>query len=160
MTTTNLYRLYGRDFAIVAEFPETEQGQADANAFMLANPGTGLLATDAGRVILAAMDDKGTPAPTPITDVADLNDETDHSNNIQVERIGSIDNGIDGKDEYLLLTNNTDDLTPEQAHNYLLPKIYRRATHPGSYFCTSVLAVQAAYSTNKVICTVQHRYDV
>ena len=58
----HLYRLYGRDFAIVAEFTETAQGQADANAFMLANPRTGLLATDAGRVILASMDDEGTPA--------------------------------------------------------------------------------------------------
>lgn len=54
-----LYRLHGLDFAIVAEFRGTDDGTAQANAFMRANPNTGLLAVDAGRIIIAAMDDKG-----------------------------------------------------------------------------------------------------
>ncbi len=53
------YRLYGMDFAIVAEHPDTEQGITQANAFMEANRNTGLLAVDDGRIILAALTDKG-----------------------------------------------------------------------------------------------------
>lgn len=57
-----LYRLYGRDFAIVAEFQDTDEGTKAANAFMEAHRGTGLLAADSGRLILAALADKGVPA--------------------------------------------------------------------------------------------------
>ena len=53
------YRLYGMDFAIVAEYPDTEQGMTQANAFMEANRDTGLLAAEGGRIILAALADKG-----------------------------------------------------------------------------------------------------
>jgi len=71
-----------------------------------------------------------------------------------------IDNGIDGRDEYLILTRLDDDMTPEQAREWLLPQVYKESSMAGSYFCTSVMVVQAQYSTNQVICTVQHRYDV
>lgn len=58
------FRLHGLDFAIVAEYPDTEQGTADANAFMERHRNTGLLAVEAGRVILADLEDKGRqPAP-------------------------------------------------------------------------------------------------
>ena len=54
------YRHHGLDFAVVAEFTDTDEGTAQANAFMEANPDTGLLAVDAGRIIIAALDDQGT----------------------------------------------------------------------------------------------------
>jgi hypothetical protein len=54
------YRHFGMDFAIVAEFADSEQGAKQANAFMEANPGAGLLAVEGGRVIIAALSDKGT----------------------------------------------------------------------------------------------------
>ena len=79
---------------------------------------------------------------------------------IKIEKIGKIDKGIDGSDEYVLLTRLDDDLTPDQAVDWLLPKVYRECSYPGGYFCQTVLAVQAEYSRNTVICTIQHRYDV
>lgn len=56
----NTYRLWGLDFAIVAEYPDTYEGMAQANEFMEAHRTTGLLAVDAGRIIIAALNDKGT----------------------------------------------------------------------------------------------------
>ena len=58
--SAKLYRLWGLDYGIVAEYPDTEEGTAQANAFMEANTKTGLLAVDAGRIIIAALSDKGT----------------------------------------------------------------------------------------------------
>lgn len=79
---------------------------------------------------------------------------------IKVAKIGVIDQGIDGRDEYVLLTRSDDELTPEQAENWLLDRVYRHTDRPGGYFCNTVLATQAPSSTNAVICIVQHRYDV
>lgn len=56
------YRHHGLDFAIVAEYQDTEEGTAKANAFMGAFPNTGLLAVDKGRIIIAALADKGAEA--------------------------------------------------------------------------------------------------
>lgn len=79
---------------------------------------------------------------------------------ITLTKIGSIGEGIDGTDEYVLIKNTEDDLTPEQAIAWLLPKVYRRCSGAGTYFCHDVRAVQVQYSTSEVICTVEHRYDV
>lgn len=75
------------------------------------------------------------------------------------ERIGCID--VDeGTDTYYLIINREDDMTPDQACEWLLPIVYEHSRHPGAWFCTSVLAVQAPYSTNSVICIAQHRQDI
>lgn len=79
---------------------------------------------------------------------------------IVVTKIGSIDVGIDGRDEYLLLRNREGDLSPDQAIAYLRPLVYREGRGPGSYFCTTVNAVQKLNSTDTAICTIEHRYDV
>lgn len=52
------HRLHGLDFAIVAEFPDTEEGTKDANAFMEAFNGVGVLEVADGRIILASNTDK------------------------------------------------------------------------------------------------------
>lgn len=79
---------------------------------------------------------------------------------IKIRPIGVIDNGSDGRDEYYLLTRLDDDMTPEQAHAWLLPQVYHDTNTPGGYYCHHVMAVQAQYSETQVICTIQHRYDV
>ena len=53
------YRHFGRNFAIVAEFPDTAQGTIDANKFMERFSNNGLLAVSDGRIIIANMDDLG-----------------------------------------------------------------------------------------------------
>lgn len=79
---------------------------------------------------------------------------------IKRTHIGAIEKGIDGADEYILLERLDDDLTPDQAVEWLHPQVYRDTNQPGGYFCHTVLATQAPHSTNAVICIVQHRYDV
>jgi hypothetical protein len=79
---------------------------------------------------------------------------------VVVTKIGIVDAGIDGRDEYLLLRNREGDLSPDQAIAHLRPLVYREGRGPGSYFCTTVSAVQKQYSTDTAICTVEHRYDV
>lgn len=54
------YRHWGLDFAILAEYQDNDEGTALSNAFMTENPGTGVLAVDGGRIIIAALNDKGT----------------------------------------------------------------------------------------------------
>lgn len=54
------HTLYGRSFAIAAEFVENEEGIKAANDYMVANPGHGLLDIVDGRVIVASCADKGT----------------------------------------------------------------------------------------------------
>lgn len=46
-------------FLVMAEFPETEEGIREANQYMEANPGVGVLAVEDGVVILAHNDDQG-----------------------------------------------------------------------------------------------------
>jgi hypothetical protein len=79
---------------------------------------------------------------------------------LQTQRIGHVDLGIDGMDEYLLVTNLEDDLAPDDAVNLLMPLYYDKGRGPGAYFCHNIRAVQAPYSTNSVIAIVEHRYDV
>ena len=80
-------------------------------------------------------------------------------NDIKLTPIGNVDQQ-DGSDAYMLLTNLADDITPEQAHDWLLPRVYRDTSIPGGRYCHTVLVSQYPYSTNKVICIVQNRYDV
>jgi len=77
---------------------------------------------------------------------------------IQVTKIGNIDNGIDGSEEYLLLTNSEDDLTEDQAWDYLHPLVYRDTDIAGAYFCHTVRTLQK--TDNQVVCIVYHQYNV
>jgi|GEM_PF-2839611 len=81
---------------------------------------------------------------------------------ITSQTIGSISDLDNGRDEYVLLTRTDgDDLTPKQAHDWLLPRVYRE-THAeaGGYFCNSVSVQQVQYSTTQVIAIIAHRYDI
>lgn len=57
-----MFRLYSRDYVILAEFPNNEQGMQDGNAYMLAHDGACLLDAQGPSLILAHRDDKGIPA--------------------------------------------------------------------------------------------------
>lgn len=78
---------------------------------------------------------------------------------ITVTNIGHIEHGIDGNDQYLLLTRNDDDLTPEQAREWLLPQVYRETyQEAGGYFCKRVTVMSR--SDSQVVAIVHHEYDV
>lgn len=53
----------GRTFAVLAKFPDTDEGTAEANAYMEANPGAAVLAVEAGRIVLAHRNDQGDGCP-------------------------------------------------------------------------------------------------
>ena len=55
---------YGLKYRIVAEYPDSEEGTRDANQYMEANPGVGVLAVEDGKIILSHEDD-----PSAATDV-------------------------------------------------------------------------------------------
>ena len=76
---------------------------------------------------------------------------------IAMTTIGRIDMGVDGSDEYILLTRKDDDLDPDFAHDWLLAQAYRESHLPGGYYCTSVTVLPTG---NKCVAIVHHRYDV
>jgi hypothetical protein len=79
--------------------------------------------------------------------------------NITTTVIGTDDRGIDGCDQFILLTRKDDDLTCEEAHNWFFPQVYRETQQEaGGYFCRDVEVLQR--STNSVVAIVHHRYDV
>lgn len=53
--------IWGRSFAVLAEFPDSDEGARQANAYMAEHPGVGVLDVTGGRVILASSTDKGEP---------------------------------------------------------------------------------------------------
>lgn len=92
--------------------------------------------------------------------LADELADEDHEFDIKIETIGTISHGVDGSDQYVLLTRWGDDLTPEDAEDWLLPQVYKD-THQeaGGYFCHRITTMQGE-SSGKVIAIVHHRYDV
>lgn len=79
---------------------------------------------------------------------------------IEVCLIGSDDNGIDGKDDYILLKRKGDVLTPEQAKHWLEQRYYKQSSRPGGHFCTDFRVMQIQYSESEVVGIVCHRWDV
>ena len=78
---------------------------------------------------------------------------------ITVSNIGRIEHGIDGSDQYLLLSRSDDSLTEGQAREWLLPQVYRETyQEAGGYFCKRVTVMQKTDS--QVVAIVHHEYDV
>jgi hypothetical protein len=78
---------------------------------------------------------------------------------ITVTNIGRIDHGIDGSDQYLLLSRSDANLTAIQAHKWLMPQVYRETyQEAGGYFCKRVTVMRKTDS--QVVAIVHHEYDV
>jgi hypothetical protein len=76
---------------------------------------------------------------------------------IKTTIIGTIDNGCDGAQQYILLKCLNDDLSELQAYQWLWPQVYKDTNRPGGYFCHIVETIQK--TDNQVICIVHHEYD-
>lgn len=80
---------------------------------------------------------------------------------MKITKIGSVNDGIDGSDEYFLVERlDKEHLTSSDAQEWMLERCYVQSNRPGGYYCHNIRAVQAEHSDTKVICAVQHRYDV
>lgn len=78
---------------------------------------------------------------------------------ITVTKIGNIEKGIDGTDQYLLLSRSDANLTATQAHKWLMPQVYRETyQEAGGYFCNRVTVMKK--SDSQVVAIVHHEYDV
>ncbi len=73
--------------------------------------------------------------------------------------IGNVDVD-DGVDQYVLITRKDDTLTKQQAHDWLLSRMYRDSYGAGQYYCTRVRALKEDFAQNRVVCIIEHRYDV
>jgi len=84
---------------------------------------------------------------------------TDTTTDLEIKTtiIGTIDNGCDGAQQYILLTCLNDTISEDEAHNWLLPQVYRDTNRAGGYFCNRVQTIQK--TDNQVICIVHHEYD-
>jgi hypothetical protein len=80
--------------------------------------------------------------------------------NFTTQDIGTISHGVDGSDQYLILTCVDEDCTPQQAIDWLLPQVYREPSHAGAYFCRHVSATPMPYRDDQVIAIIHHQYDV
>jgi hypothetical protein len=76
---------------------------------------------------------------------------------IKATTIGTIDNGCDGSQQYILLTCLNDSLFEHEAYAWLMPKVYRDTNTPGGYFCHIVETIQKR--DDQVICIVHHQFD-
>ena len=74
--------------------------------------------------------------------------------------IGDIDQGIDGRDQYVRIKRLDDDLDLDLAHDWLRQRYYHRTGRPGGYFCTSVTIVPLPHNISECIGIIHHRYDV
>ena len=77
----------------------------------------------------------------------------------KVQKIGEIDKGIDGKDEYLLAKDLEDDINVSELEETYLSRFYRECNYSGGYFCHHV-TVQKMPFGNKAIIVIHHQYDV
>lgn len=79
---------------------------------------------------------------------------------MKTERIGVIDIGVDGSDEYLLV--NTDEPTiPAKVKRDLLERFYRDTMQEaGGYYCHNVTVLEHPLSDSKFVAVIHHRYDV
>ena len=76
---------------------------------------------------------------------------------IKTTIIGTIDNGCDGSQQYILLTCLNDNLTEDEAHRWLYPQVYQDTDRAGGYFCYIVETIQK--TDNQVICIVHHEFN-
>ena len=78
---------------------------------------------------------------------------------MKCEQIGKIEMGIDGCDEYVRLRAN-ESTTVDQAHEWLLNRVYRDTNQAGGYFCHQVTIMPRPYFNDEFVGIIHHRYDV
>jgi hypothetical protein len=80
---------------------------------------------------------------------------------VHIQKIGRVELGVDGTDEYLLVKSITaDSFDYEELQEYMLGLYYTECRGPGSYFCNSVRIHKDGIFDDQCIVVVQHRYDV
>jgi hypothetical protein len=77
---------------------------------------------------------------------------------MEIVKIGSVDLGCEGRDEYVLVRDREDEVTQKRARDHVLPLVYRNTPEPGEYYCNTVRTMPGE-TDDEVICIIQHRFD-
>ncbi len=78
---------------------------------------------------------------------------------MQCESIGKIGFGIEGSDEYVRLRAD-ETTTTDQAHEWLLQRVYRETHRAGGYYCHRVTIMPHPYLDDEFVGIIHHRFDV
>lgn len=74
-----------------------------------------------------------------------------------IVKCGSIELGCGDCDEFVLVKCLDDNISTEDAYNYLMPRVFRDTNDAGGYFCNSIETLQRF--DNEVLCIIHHRYN-
>lgn len=82
---------------------------------------------------------------------------------MKATKIGTIEKGIDGGDEYLRI--DLDEQDPEgwklpEVTKYLNELYFCPSRHPGAYFCHRVTVMPNPYHDDSFVAVIHHQYDV
>lgn len=151
-----------RGYVVGFRDPDIKPGIA--GKFMVYDPsdedGFCIVGDDRNDLILDAIKSLGNMLDMSVLDEVSDDDLLSKDFGIVSQGIGFVD--LDGgRDEYVLLTRKDgEDLTPDLAERWLLLRVYREGSGPGTRFCHAVRAVQKKGSENACICTIEHRLDI
>ena len=82
---------------------------------------------------------------------------------VNVTKIGRIDLGVEGSDEYVQLVFLCWRATPSKdfAHAWLLGRVYKDTTQEaGGYFCHNATILSHPHRSNEFVGIIHHRFDV
>ena len=83
------------------------------------------------------------------------------TDSLQITKIGSVPQGVNGSDEYLLVWDNEIAHSAEALERHFAELYYRNTNTPGGYFCHCVRVFEdPLHQGHKHIAIVYHRYDV
>ena len=77
----------------------------------------------------------------------------------EAQKIGFVDNGIDGCEEYVLITNDQDSIDVDAAWKWLLDQSCYSTDRPGGQFCNAVEIIEKP-RRKELIGIIYHRFDV
>ena len=77
-----------------------------------------------------------------------------------IQKIGIIHLGVDGSDEYVLLTSN-EGATAKDVKGWMMDRVYYETNQEaGGYYCNHVTVMPHPVFDDQFVCTIHHRYDV
>ena len=91
-----------------------------------------------------------------------MSEQTFEYDNLKITLIGRVDDGIDGSDEYVLLTSTDGELISTEQIDQLFWEKWRYETQQeaGGYFCKSYCVFPHQYGADRVVLCIKHQYDI
>ena len=79
----------------------------------------------------------------------------------KLQVIGDVDQGINGRDQYVLIKDLEDEINLDDVRNFAEENFCYDTNRPGGAFCYRITVVPASpLHNNQCIAIIHHRYDV